>query len=70
MPAGVLSARNLRSSTELKPENLSMWVSAEAPSPNFQAPGKFQTAISKTGFDNRTPALFGRWILGFGAFVR
>jgi hypothetical protein len=45
MPAGVFSARNLRSSTELKPENLSMYVSAEAPSPKFQVPGKFEITI-------------------------
>src|ERR1700719_2761850 len=48
MPSGVLSARNLRSSTELKPENLSMWISAEAPSSRLQ--GNFKQQYPKPNF--------------------
>ena len=42
MPAGFLSARNLRSSTELKPEDLSMYAKAEGPGPKFQENFKYQ----------------------------
>jgi hypothetical protein len=47
MPAGVLSPRNLRSSTELKPENLSMWISAEAPSPSSRLQRNFKQQYPK-----------------------
>src|SRR5260370_3159692 len=45
MPSGVLSARNLRSSTELKAEDLSMWVRGEAPSYRLQ--GNFKQQYPK-----------------------